>query len=510
MTIKKWTYLIPVILILLNLDSQAQDSLSVISRTIEHSSAFGSFVEPYTNSPELLYKKYKTSLSAIDISGDFRMISHQISPADGKGHLFGLVNASAYLKTSPKTQTWGQASYRKGEIKGMKWNSSSDLDRLYPYFQADTVGGDMHHEQYAFSGGFAHDYHSGQVGIEIDYRAQHEYRAIDPRPRNIVSDFVLNAGISQQWLPSYLIGIGLTTEVYKQVSDVAIYHPLGASPQWLMSGLGNMAHRFNTAEVGIYYRGRSFGGHLSMIPTHRNGIYIDLEHRYTNMERILSSLNETPINHYADHTSTLHFGYWHEHRDGSLWGINSSFYYAARRGRTHIIGDPSGGEYPIKGELPIFGRDKWGLELTLHYQLRHGDWQWRMLPSMAYHSTEIEIAYPHKHLRDQGLNTDLSIQVAKQISDRSLFRLRTYGGYQHHFTPHLHVPRATLSPKMLEYLDHTFAQMTSDRWHIGISPEYIHQLTPSIALRGAVNYRFSNLNTGTNNHITTITIGLIF
>ena len=47
---------------------------------------------------------------------------------------------------------WGNALYRNGRVKNLKWNETSDWELLYPYLLADSVGGDLSKEIYSFTG----------------------------------------------------------------------------------------------------------------------------------------------------------------------------------------------------------------------------------------------------------------------------------------------------------------------------------------------------------------------
>lgn len=489
--------------------AEAQDSLSVISRLADRAEGYRQFVRPYTTNPALMRLRYKTSLSTIDMVFDLDRKKDQISPRDGKGHLLGRIEAGAFLKTSPKTQTWGSASYTAGRIRERRWNSASDFDRIYPYFHGDTVGGDLSHEKYAFTGGVAHDLYRGQVGIEISYQAQHEYRTIDPRPRNITSDFVLNAGVSQEWIRGYLSGIDVGVEVYKQVDDVSIYHPLGAVSQILMSGLGNTLPRFGQPEVSVYYRGRSLRSRLTLIPLQSHGWHASASYDYTHTKRILASLNGTPVNALDNHSSALKLGYWSKESGRSTWGINANTYFNARRGRDNIVGDPSGGEYPIEGSLPIFGRNDWGSLLTFTYEWKHR-WLWQVNPTIGYHNTTIEVAYPAKHLKDNFLDLGLKASATRQRGDVALLSVNVEGGYRHHVAPALSIPRALVSTDILSYIDHTFTQGSASSWRAGLGSDYSHRLTSGIALRGTIYYRMTSLSTGKFEHLFSASIGLIF
>lgn len=484
------------------------DSLSVLERKGQSTEAFALFVKNYTEDPGVRYRRSRSSLSDIALSFDNDSKIDQVSPAYGKGHSLGRIQVNSFLHTSSSTLTWGGASYTRGVIRSVRWNSSSDYNRIYPYFQADDVGGDISHEKYDFFGGVGKNVFNSQVGIELNYRAQHEYRAKDPRPRNIVADFGLRGGISRQLFSSYVIGVGVGVEIYKQTNNVANYHPIGAVSQMLMSGLGNMMNRFNSAEVSVYYRGRSLSGRLSLLPAERNGAYFTLLYRQMRMERILSTLNEIPINTLLLYDTMADLGFWSDGGKGWLWGMNASFYYGARRGNDNIIGDPAGGEYPIEGKLPMFGEDRWGGEVSIALE-KGTAWKTAIIPTFSYHGRIAATAYPEKKFTDQNIGVGIQARLAYQ-SKKAIYSLNCKSRYEHHFTSSLHIPRASTQGAVLSYLDHTFDQLTSNRWSFFISPEYVHGLSRKSALRYAIAYQYVAMRNGNRQHQFTATIGFIF
>jgi len=87
----------------------------------------------------------------------------------------------SYIKDLNKYY-YGKASYSKGLKANQNWISSSDYALIQPYFVADTIGGDLHTEQYLFSGGYAYSSGKTTIGIHGKYTADTQFRKRDPRP----------------------------------------------------------------------------------------------------------------------------------------------------------------------------------------------------------------------------------------------------------------------------------------------------------------------------------------
>lgn len=51
-----------------------------------------------------------------------------------------------------------------------------------------------------------------------------EYRQVDPRPHNVVSDFTIKLGVGMQF-PQYVLGLDLQGRLYKQDQDIDFFYP---------------------------------------------------------------------------------------------------------------------------------------------------------------------------------------------------------------------------------------------------------------------------------------------
>lgn len=150
---------------------------------------------------------------------------------------------------------WGEAGYDFGQRRNVMLNESSDYQTVYPYVTADLVGGDLHEENYRFSGGFAHTLKGGvTLGAFAGYNALLAYRTVDPRPRNLTSDLDFAAGMRWRWL-----GMALKAGKYKQTNVVKFYNETFQPTVYHATGLGTDYFRFRGSNTNTYYNGRNFG-----------------------------------------------------------------------------------------------------------------------------------------------------------------------------------------------------------------------------------------------------------
>ena len=134
---------------------------------------------------------YRYGVSYTEIGASYRMRDENEALLMQLGDRFdaGAFTADSWLRLDSASAAFASVEYVNGRTAGVLWNSSSDFLLLYPYVTADTVGGSLSYEKYFFSGGYSRRDGVVSYGVYGSYRALHEYRWIDPRPRNLSSDF---------------------------------------------------------------------------------------------------------------------------------------------------------------------------------------------------------------------------------------------------------------------------------------------------------------------------------
>ena len=173
------------LLISLSLLLPPADSLSAVQRSYARGEKVrvseGTSAAAYLFGPDAGY-------SGAAASWNYRTEPAPVLREEGTGLSEGQLNIATLVRLDSLSAVRGKVRYANGVKRGVLWNSSSDYSTLYPYVMADTVGGDLRKEEYAFSGGYTARRGRFHWGVEGAYRALHEYRQADPRPRNIVSD----------------------------------------------------------------------------------------------------------------------------------------------------------------------------------------------------------------------------------------------------------------------------------------------------------------------------------
>ncbi len=321
----------------------------------EHFSKWNYLLSLSNNNPAFMRIAYTTPITVLGINCIDVNANKACQLEKGNSKTLLKAYVTSYLHLNKNSTVWGDAAYQVGKKRNIRFNSTSDYDLLYPYVMADTIGGNMENEQYTFGGGYAGKYNKWNIGAAIKFRAEHEYRTIDPRPRGIATDLSVNIGVSY-YLNNYCIGTGLGGRVYKQTNDVEFYNPLGVIPVYHLTGLGSNYVRFAGAIRSSYYKGSGFSTNIHIVPQNKNGIYIDAQYSYMPYQNILTELNALPITRLNVHKTEIETGW--KQKTKSQWAVFAGIAMEQRIGIEHIAGSSSSTEYKSLISLSMF-HSKW-------------------------------------------------------------------------------------------------------------------------------------------------------
>ena len=244
------------------------DSMTVCRRLLLNKrAAIDDFAVWAFDNPAFKHVKYPVTLNEIKAGTVLRNEDLAAVQAEGNGQRTGLVEVKAFIRKRNQS-LWGSARYEGGLKMGRKWSETSDYHLLYPYVMGDTVGGDLKSECYAFAGGYSHRKGKYTLGVEASYEAVIEHRNADPRPKNLSGKLYISLGAARQINNNYAVGISVLAHKYKQTNDLQFYNELGVPNIYHFTGLGTDYYRFRGAKGSAFYKGRSFGGSIGLIPLH--------------------------------------------------------------------------------------------------------------------------------------------------------------------------------------------------------------------------------------------------
>jgi len=375
-------------------------------------------------------------------------------PAEGKGLSQGefLARARHWLDSLHRAE--GAVSYERGVKRAVNWNTSSDWELLAPYVTIDTVGGDLQKEQYKFYARYAGRKNSFLYSGALRYRALHEYRAVDPRPRNVTAD--LEASVQAGLV---LGGNALTLEVayrkYHQNDDVSFQGARGYNTAIIhYLGLGSDYARFtgSSASTGVRFRGDGFSALLRLEPAGRQGWTAGLSYTYLDIVRQIKGQNEAPITSLLRQELKACGGY--------LWPkamVQGQVAYKLNQGTENVL-DQTGAFLPLAG-LTLYREPSLEARLQARFLKEAVSGLWSLSPAIGYVHTRGGRLSPSR-----SLSLDYGTAALKGTFERRKgswdFTAEASLGAHVTFSSALEMPLETLDAKFRDYYTHLYGRFS--------------------------------------------------
>ena len=289
---KKYYFMAMIILATSHVGAQ---EANLVGKVFEHTLLRDGVNASVFQNPAMQSFHYQHSLNTLNVGYDYRHATTPERWEEGDGHSRVFADVDAYLHKG-KATLWGNAYYVNGSTRNVRYNETTDFDLLYPYLMADTVGGKTQQEFYHFMGGFS--YPLGKkwtIGAEGEYTAKMEYRTRDPRPKNLTGDLRAKVGVSYLLGVLHSLGAAVTVRKYKQTNELKLYNEVSVPTIYHLTGLGNDYYRFRGVNTSTYYKGYGVGGMLTYSQKDQRGWFAQAEYEYTNIDKIISTLNELPM-----------------------------------------------------------------------------------------------------------------------------------------------------------------------------------------------------------------------
>ncbi|WP_157986485.1 DUF6850 family outer membrane beta-barrel protein [Chitinophaga alhagiae] len=270
------------------LTAGAQDSMPV--RLIREQTSPVVFLrdEVYA-SPAL--KVYQRENTWSRLSASFRHSDQELYlQQEGSGRQTFNVHSETYLKPGPKATVWGQAYYSNEELYKVKFNETADYQLVYPYVMADSVGGDLKSETYAFAGGLAKAVGAYQLGFQAGFKGLQTYRDRDPRPENISSVISLGLSASRKVTERYTLALDLSGLKYGQNNKLDFVSELGYPLVYHEAGLGAYNEFLAGARTKASFQGLGYGVALNFVPVQYKGWFARAGYNHLNIGKRLTDI----------------------------------------------------------------------------------------------------------------------------------------------------------------------------------------------------------------------------
>lgn len=443
--------------------SAQSDTLGILERSARFDAEAGRTVADFYHASPVAMLHYKAhSLSSVALRFDLRREQEAVLQAEGDAATEGSFRAESYLRLDERSVVWADARYVRGNRRNVCWNSTADYLLLYPYVLADSVGGDLSMEEYAFGGGYARRFGRFDLAIRADYRAGQEYRQVDPRPHNVVSDFTLHFGAGWEFT-RYVLAAELTGRLYKQKQSVTFLDPRGANTSELfMTGLGGYFYRYSGMEDrSVDYDGKSYRAAIQLVPLEGRGWYARLAFEDFSTGRMYRQNNHIPVSSLRTRQVTAAAGC----RAGR-WSLRAGAGYEQRDG-TEMIADRNG-QGRIVDEQPMYRNRLWMTDVEATVEWRHKGTCWFVQPRLGWWQTKAAYVYP---VREMALAQFCGAVRGGVERCGSKWRIKAAASVGYSVSPEATVSLAGIEEPMEKYLIHTARQMTESAW------------TPEVSLR---------------------------
>lgn len=427
----------------------------------EHLSEWNRSAVFLTGNPAFRCSDFATSLSQLGYTFSYEKQQEAYVMQIGDGSAMSTIGVDSYKHLRSNQTVWGVASYTTGSRKGVKWNSTADYELLYPYVLADSIGGDLDAERYLFSGGYATSFTNGiSVGVELAYRAEHEFRKRDPRPRNVVSDLKILAGAKYD-ISGYSFGASVGIDIYKQTGSVEFYNEAGVVSEYQMTGLGAIYSRFSGDVTSLYHKGSGWNVELSATPLFRNGWLLVVNADRINYQRIASSTNSLPLTTLFVTSVGVETGF----RVSSFtdWSITLRADYTLREGIEHVAGNASSSVYPILGDLKMYSNSRKDIFLKGLVGMSKCSWgEWHAFAKMGYLAQEAEYIYPKRSIDIEKMYGGVGVQVIYSSLKNTLFTWKASGYYYANVSASKDLPMADMIPSFRNMMSYSFRYYSAD------------------------------------------------
>lgn len=233
---------------------QTTDTLSLSDKVIRTASFATGFRGEIWQNPALYYYYTPYIWTRLDVNGAYHDKGKASLKQEGDKDTRIGVDVNSFVILSERDRVFGSAGYRSEKQENVLWNENIDWKLIAPYVTGDSIGGFLKGETYYFNGGYASESGSWTWGITGGYRASHNYRDKDPRPRNTASDlsFALGAGYR---LGTYRLGVSADFRLYQQKSEISFLADKGSTSVYHMLGLGMDYVRFAGNQTGTKHQG---------------------------------------------------------------------------------------------------------------------------------------------------------------------------------------------------------------------------------------------------------------
>ena len=457
---KKFLLIIILITCCTTTNAQDIDSISTMHDAIvEHQTIINDVHEISWRNPAMMESAFSHSLTHFYLNADWQKNIAPFVLQKGSGHFLASVKTDSYIRLGKNSAVWGKASYTTGKNHDIKWNSVADYDLLKPDILGDTIGGDTRREKYVFEGGYSKHHNRWHLGGEMLFRAEQEYRKVDPRTRSIVSDLTLRAGAGYD-IAQHTLAFSFQGNIYRQTNSVDFYKPLGSIPEYQLLGLGEVYTRFSGDVNDLIFKGGGIRLQLDLAPINAyNGIIANLWVSQLSYERVARLLNSLPLTTLYNKEVGIRAGWKHNgDLDYALW---ADYQFNRRSSDQHLAGTSSSQIYPVIAHLTMY--KNYIINTSFNAIIgRKGGTSWWIKASGGYTGNRQHFVFPRRSLKYGYAFGQIEGQVIHNASKNWTITTQLEGSYHACVNDYLLLPLADMEPHFIDMIEHNYNVLKSN------------------------------------------------
>lgn len=432
------------------------------------------FLKLYSNPATKIYS-FNSSNWEISSGFSYNKIPKRVEDGD-KTSVFHF-NTNSFIKKTDELY-YGSLRYNKGKKRNVMWSESSDNNIIYPYVLADNYGGDINSEEYYFMGGFSRHYKVINYGIEASYRANYEYRIVDPRPNNVVSQYSIKLGGSVNIFQHYIWGFGTEISRYNQENKLNNFKQNSTQKLFIMKGFGIYDRMFSKTsdKISMFYEKNRWECSMQLFSKNRSGFLGNLSFSRSNLDVGIDDFNDIIILNLGKNIYKIELGY---------------FYNNTLLSKLYLEMEISKGLEKIY-EIISFNNYKY---ITAHnnyssinklvgssFLLCIKDNKYNIGLDILYKEYNQKYITPYCNEEISNLNSTLRIEV-----NNTLFYTQCYLGYSKNIKSSLILNNTVIQAPNVEQemIIPNYNNLSSSRFYSGISTEFNYALIDkSLFIRG--------------------------
>ncbi|WP_143569866.1 DUF6850 family outer membrane beta-barrel protein [Tenacibaculum agarivorans] len=249
--------------------------------------------------------------------------------------------ASSFYPTDSTTTLWGKAGYVNSNQKNIVWNESIDYDVIYPYFTADSVGGNLKNESYNFLGGYAKSFTKVDFGAQMSYNATLASRSRDPRVRNISSNLELKLGMNLKGFLGSSLGIYGGYQKYTQSNNISFFSRISTPAVYHLNGLGYFNNLLRGTNLRSFYEGSGYGVGLVSAPTKSRDMWLTVDFDQLTIAKFLVETLSTQVSNLKNQNLNVNLTKLF-YTDKNVYGVKLNYIHNTRKGIESVISARSG------------------------------------------------------------------------------------------------------------------------------------------------------------------------